>query len=559
MTKASTTRCALYLRVSTEQQAAGNSLATQESQLLRHAKARGYTVADIYADAGLSGKDTNRPELQRLLDDARRRCFDVVLVWAVDRISRSVPDLLRLIDTFREHGVEFAAVSQQFDTSDPAGLLTLHILGSFAQFEREMLVERIKDAHLQLLHRGDWSCGPTPFGYRKADGQLVEVPEEAALVRRMFQLYLQTKSFRAVAIRLNEDGLRTRKGNPWNSRVVGGILINPLYTGANVYGRHAKGDTRLKPKEHWIVVPGMREPMVSPETFQAVQAIADAKKPAKRTPAGGPWLLTGLVRCGKCRSPMYASREQRRDRVLRYYECNGKTRLGTGFCNARNVRADWLEETVLEKLAEVAAHSVPPSSAQQAEEPTDTAQDERRRLQNALDRLKYRIARVFELYETGELDKAAFSERMSRLAGEREEVQAQLAASRAAGPTEACGQRPAVGCESPGGAGTREFLRAVIREVVVNGRSVELVLADLGNQTTMRFTLSVLPAIDTTTLGGRLKKARLEAALEQRDVARLLGVHVQCISNWENGRTRPRRLTIEEIEAAIAQQQARRA
>ena len=166
-------RCALYLRVSTEQQVDGNSLATQKTLLLRHAKERGYAVADFYVDAGLSGKNMNRPELQRLIQDAQRQRFDLVLVWKVDRVSRSMKDLLDLIAVLREHGVEFAAVDQQFDTTDPVGALTLHILGSFAQFEREMLVERTKEGHLHRLRRSDWSCGPVairiPEGERQTD------------------------------------------------------------------------------------------------------------------------------------------------------------------------------------------------------------------------------------------------------------------------------------------------------------------------------------------------------------------------------------------------------
>ena len=391
------TRCALYLRVSTDQQVDGNSLTTQETQLLQYARARGYAVADIYVDAGLSGKDTNRPELQRMLADGERHRFDVVLVWAVDRISRSVPDLLRLIDTLREHGIDFAAVSQRLDTSDPAGLLTLHILGSFAQFERELLIERTKEGHLQRLLKADWSCGVVPFGYCKVDGKLVEVPEEAALVRRIFKLYLRLKSLRAVTTQLNKEGVQTRKGNHWHGNVVRGILVNPVYTGANVYGRHAKGDTRLKPREEWIVVPGMREPMVAQGTFEAVQKVIDANKPRKRSPAGAPALLSGLLRCGKCMSPMYASTTRRHGKVHRYYKCNGNSHLGRAFCLGTTVVADRLEEVVAAKVREVAGHDEGLRLPQRTQQPDDSAAEEHRKLQNALERVKYRIGRVFEL------------------------------------------------------------------------------------------------------------------------------------------------------------------
>jgi len=240
VTEEGKSRCALYLRVSTDQQVDGNSLATQKAQLLRYTRDKGYVVTDVYVDAGLSGKDMNRPELQRLLADAAQRRFDIVLVWKVDRISRSMKDFLGLIATLREHGVELAALDQQFDTSDPVGTLTLHMLGGFAQFEREMLVERTKEGHLHRLRRSDWSCGPVPFGYRKENGRLIEVPREAAVVRRIFDLFLELKRRRAVAMRLNDDGVKTRKGNLWTGNRVTDILLNPVYAGANAYGRHKR-------------------------------------------------------------------------------------------------------------------------------------------------------------------------------------------------------------------------------------------------------------------------------------------------------------------------------
>lgn len=268
-------RCALYLRVSTGPQVEGCSLKTQKRQLLDYARARGYEVQNIYADAGLSAKNMERPELRRLLSDVEKHRVDIVLVWRVDRISRSMRDLLRLVETFREHGVEFAAVEQQFDTSDPVGLLTLNILGSFAQFERKLFIERTKEGHLRRLHQGDWSCGPVPFGYRKVDGKLVEVPEEAEVVRHIFRLFLEMKSMRGVARQLNDEGLRTRKGKRWRDFQVKYILTNPVYAGANVYGRHKHGDTRVRDRAEWQVVGGTRQPMVPPAwSLQASRRIA---------------------------------------------------------------------------------------------------------------------------------------------------------------------------------------------------------------------------------------------------------------------------------------------
>jgi site-specific DNA recombinase len=269
-------RCALYIRVSTCQQVDnGNSLVTQKVQLIQYARESGYTVCDIYCE-GLSARNTKRPELQQLLADAADRRFDMVLVWAVDRISRSLADLIRLVERLRESDVDFVSITQEFDTSDPTGRLALHILGSFAQFERELLIERTKEGHLRRLHQSDWSCGPSPFGYRKENGKLIEVAEEARVVRQIFRLFLKLKSFIGVARELNRAGIQTRRGNAWSGNTVKEIVRNPVYAGANVYGRHKKGDTRLRPRDKWVVVPGMRKPLVRPETFDKAGALTQA-------------------------------------------------------------------------------------------------------------------------------------------------------------------------------------------------------------------------------------------------------------------------------------------
>jgi len=344
-------RCALYLRVSTGPQVDGNSLSTQKSQLLTYARSRGYQVADVYTDAGLSGKDMNRPELQRMLQDAERRCFDIVLVWKLDRISRSLKDLLGIIATLRDCGVDFAAVDQDFDTSDPLGLLALRVLGGFAQFEREQLVERVKEAHLRRVRTRDWSCGPPPYGYRKENGRLVEVAEEAAAVRRIFGRYLVLKSLRGAAMQLNDDGVRTRKGNAWTGSGIKRILQNPVYAGANAYGRHSKGDTRLKPQSEWTVVPGAREPMVAPEAFRAVQEALEVGRNSRNNPVqNSGYLLSGLVRCGLCGGPMCGSARQKSGKVYRYYRCNRSQHRGEDYCLGMSVGGGELEAATIAAL-----------------------------------------------------------------------------------------------------------------------------------------------------------------------------------------------------------------
>ena len=504
------TRAALYLRVSTQDQADRQSLKTQRARLLAYAKSRGYEVADVYVDAGLSGKDTNRPDLQRLLAEAAARQFDVVLVWAVDRISRSVRDLLGLIDTLADHGVAFAAVSQDFDTADPVGVLTVSILGSFAQFERELLIERTKEGHLARVKRQDFSMGPLPFGYRKEEGRLVEVAEEAAVVRRIFRLFLRLKSRRGVARTLNAEGVLTRRGKHWREGTIKGILTNPVYTGANVYGRFGKRHHGTpRPRGQWTVVPGVREPLVDAKTWRAAQRLIGKGKPRK-VEEKQEYALSGLVRCGKCGGAMCGSSKRRGTKVHRYYVCNQSRHRGKAHCTGMSVRADLLEEVVLAKARGIGHNGFVEEASPQP------VGDDGRDTRNALERVKRRIARLFDLYQAGDLDKDQFGGRMAVLDGERGALQGD----------------PAPVQDTPGAPDQANG----IAEVVVEGTRARVVLQ--GRPELVR--VSLVPECDTGTFAGRLRQWRLEQGLLQREVAETLGVNPQCVRNWEAGKTRPR-------------------
>ena len=234
-------------------------------------------------------------------------------------------------------------MDQQFDTSDPAGLLTLHILGSFAQFERELLVERIKESHLHRLRKGDWSCGPVPFGYREEDGKLAEVPDEAGVVRQIFRIFLKVRTYKGVARKLSEEGVLAPGGSQWYGNTVKGILTNPVYAGANVYGRHKSGDTRLKNPDVWTVVPGVREPLVEPGIFEAAQKLIESSPVRSRPGPNENHPLTGLLRCSKCGGPMCGHTKLRGDKVHRYYVCSRSGHRGKDYCEGTSVNAEKLE------------------------------------------------------------------------------------------------------------------------------------------------------------------------------------------------------------------------
>jgi site-specific DNA recombinase len=205
-------RCAIYTRVSTEEQAKeGYSLAAQDERLRSHAKSQGWAVYKLYVDDGYSAASRNRPALKRLLFDASMSRFDVVLVYKIDRLSRSLKDLIDIVAELNQFDIGFKSCTELIDTTRPEGRLMFHQFGSFAQYERELIGQRTRFGMMKRLRGGLWN-GIPPYGYRIVEGKLVVEPGEAERVRGIFEWYLR-KNMGVVAIsrELNRLGVAPRK------------------------------------------------------------------------------------------------------------------------------------------------------------------------------------------------------------------------------------------------------------------------------------------------------------------------------------------------------------
>src|SRR5713226_8204753 len=209
-------RCAVYTRKSSEEglEMEFNSLEAQRESCeayIASQRAEGWLlVPDRYDDGGFSGGTLDRPALKRLLIDSEAGKVDIVVVYKIDRLSRSLMDFFRLVEIFDQHKVTFVSVTQSFNTTTSMGRLTLNILLSFAQFEREVIGERIRDKFAASRKRGIWVGGPIPLGYASVGKKLVIVPEEAETVRTMFRLYLECGSMGALMEDLDRRGIRTK-------------------------------------------------------------------------------------------------------------------------------------------------------------------------------------------------------------------------------------------------------------------------------------------------------------------------------------------------------------
>jgi DNA invertase Pin-like site-specific DNA recombinase len=291
-------RCAIYTRKSTEYnlELAFNSLDAQREACEAYIKSQAHegwrAIPGRYDDGAFSGASLDRPALQQLLADVRAGTIDIVLVYKVDRLTRSLADFAKLIELFDAHDVSFVSVTQSFNTSSSMGRLTLNVLLSFAQFERELIGERVRDKIAASKRKGIWVGGPVPLGYAAVDKKILVVPAEAAAVRTIFARYLELGSVRALAEDLDRRGIRSKPRRLSNGRTIGGsrfgvgalahLLKNRFYIGEVVY----RGEVHR----------GEHEPILDSAPFAAVQAKLAAQAVARRCRLrGSPALLTGRI------------------------------------------------------------------------------------------------------------------------------------------------------------------------------------------------------------------------------------------------------------------------
>jgi site-specific DNA recombinase len=266
-------RCAIYTRVSTEHglDQEFNSLDAQYEAASAYIKSQahaGWTlIRSRYDDGGYSGGSTDRPDLQKLLDDIRARKIDVIVVYKVDRLTRSLADFAKLVELFDSHGVSFVSVTQQFNTTTSMGRLTLNVLLSFAQFEREVTSERIRDKIAASKRKGLWVGGSLPLGYEMKDGKIAVVEEEAELVRSIFQRYLELGSVNELLRDLKERNIRTKSRLLSTGVTRGGISFG---RGALYYllsNHFYIGEVKYKNE----ILPGEQPPIMDRALFEAVR------------------------------------------------------------------------------------------------------------------------------------------------------------------------------------------------------------------------------------------------------------------------------------------------
>ena len=336
-------RCAVYTRKSSEEglEMAFNSLDAQREACEAYVasqRAEGWLlVADRYDDGGFSGGTLERPALKRLLADIEAGRVDVVVVYKIDRLSRALMDFSKLVEVFDKHKVTFVSVTQSFNTTTSMGRLTLNVLLSFAQFEREVIGERIRDKVAASRKKGMWMGGWAPLGYAVRDRKLVIAEEDAKRVRAIFKRFIQLGSATAVAKELVARGERNKYGQLLDKGVLYRILNNRVYIGEAVH----KGAS----------YPGEHQPIIDRKLWDRVHGILkdSPRKRAGYNRAQTPALLKGII-FGPTGVAMSPTHTRKNGRLYRYYLSQTVLKQGAGDCPVARVPAAEIEKIVIDQV-----------------------------------------------------------------------------------------------------------------------------------------------------------------------------------------------------------------
>jgi site-specific DNA recombinase len=347
-------RCAIYTRKSTEEglEQEFNSLDAQRDAgeaYIRSQQHEGWVcLPQHYDDGGFTGANMDRPALRRLLADIEAGRVDCVVVYKVDRLSRSLLDFARIMETFERHNVSFVSVTQAFNTATSMGRLILNVLLSFAQFEREMISERTRDKIAAARRKGKWSGGMPILGYTVVQTKLVVDAAEAKRVREIFEMYLEHQSLLAVVKHLNLRDWRTKRwttrkgtvrgGRPFDKNTLYDLLTNVAYI----------GKIRYKDEVH----EGEHQAILDAEVFAQVQALLqrNGRSGGRAVRNKHNALLRGLLRCAACDCGMSHTYTAKGNRQYRYYVCHRAQKRGWQVCPSPSIPAGEIERFVIDQI-----------------------------------------------------------------------------------------------------------------------------------------------------------------------------------------------------------------
>ena len=414
---------ALYCRVSTrEQSLEGYSIGEQQERLKNYCAAMNWKNFKLYVDGGFSGGTMQRPALQNMISDIKKGLVEKVVVYKLDRLSRSQKDSLVLIeDIFLANNVDFISMSENFDTSTPFGRAMIGILSVFAQLEREQIKERMIMGIEARAKEGKYCGSCSPIGYDYIDGELKINDFEALQVREAFELILEDLSPRRIAKIFNEKGYKTKFGS-WSGDRVRYVLKSPLYAG------------RVKYSGEYF--DGIHEPIVSEETFEAAQKVIEKRfeesKKLNRNPGRATTYLGGFLICGRC-GAKYTKQLQLSKRSdgsyyrYHYFVCNSRNKkraesVRDPNCKNKNWNIEKLTNIIFDEIRKL---SLDPAYFDEVRD--DSIQEDKRSVIEAeIEKIDEQLSRVMDLYILENIPIKALEEKTNSLNEQRRKLEQEV-------------------------------------------------------------------------------------------------------------------------------------
>ena len=432
-------KVAIYVRVSTiEQVEEGYSIDEQDRLLREYCERQGWDIYRTYSDRGISGKDIkHRPELKQMLKDSDEKKFDMVLVWKINRLSRKLADVLKMVELFDKNNVTFKSYSETFDTDSPSGKMQLQMMALIGEFERGTIAQNVKMGIIAKAKSGK-HCGGIVLGYnivpvegsinkKRKETKLVINEKEAESVRLIFNEYSNGKGYKAITSKLNRLGYKTKRGNNFSVGSIRDILTNPIYIGKIRYNvrQNWSEKRRRNINPNPIIVDGIHDKIIDEELWDKVQKIMESKKGKPKRIYDGEYPLTGILKCPVCGAGMVIMRTTNKlvdgtKKRIAYYACGNWKNKGTAVCNSNSIRVDKANEYVFGKISELLSNekmvkTIVDNINNTRRNNVEPSKNKIERLDKELEKLKNKKHKLLEAYEDDILSKKEFQNRKQEL------------------------------------------------------------------------------------------------------------------------------------------------
>lgn len=425
-------RVAIYIRVSTLEQAQeGYSIGVQTEKLQAYCLARGWDIVSTYTDPGFSGSNMERPALNKMLSDIKNGHIDMVLVYKLDRLSRSQRDTLYMIeDLFLKNNVDFVSITENFDTSTPLGRAMIGILSVFAQLEREQIKERMAMGNVARAASGLWRGGSgAPIGYDYVDGHLIVNEYEAMQVRLIFDLFLKGYTFHGIKDELQKRGYTNKYGSWKNAAIISKVLQNTSYIGM----------VRYAGEEYQ----GQHEPIIDEEIWNEVQIrlkeVLRGLSDHQKSPFKASKLLSGMIWCGDCGARyFFHSIKKKNSTCYEYYMCYTraahKSMRRANRCEGKTWRHEELNDLVISEIKKLSLSDSAISEIIESKNNSYKESDRVTAIKERVSELEKQLNKLMDLYTLGNIPLDTISEKADAISKERSALSAELESMKPAAP-----------------------------------------------------------------------------------------------------------------------------